>query len=128
MASNRTGRINEEVQRELAALIPTVKDPRVTGMISVTAAEVSPDLKYAKIYVSILDKSTSDEVLKGLKSASGWLRRELGRALRLRSTPELTFIQDDSIDKGAHILDLLRDPEAVKPPNPANENIHLEEE
>ncbi len=128
MASNRTGRVNEEVQRELAALIPTVKDPRVTGMISVTAAEVSPDLKYAKIYVSILDKSTSDQVLKGLKSASGWLRRELGRALQLRATPELTFVRDDSIDKGAHILDLLRDPNAVKPPNPANENIHLEEE
>ncbi len=127
MASNRTGRINEEVQRELAALIPTVKDPRVTGMISVTAAEVSPDRKYAKIYVSILDKSTSDEVLKGLKSASGWLRRELGRALRLRATPELTFIQDDSIDKGAHILDLLRDPEAVKPANPANADIVLDD-
>jgi len=128
MPSNRSGRINEEVQRELAALIPTVKDPRVTGMISVTAAEVSPDLKYAKIYVSILDKGTSEQVLKGLKSASGWLRRELGRALRLRSTPELTFVRDDSIDKGAHILDLLRDPNAVKPPNPANETIHLEEE
>jgi len=128
MASNRSGRINEEVQRELAALIPTVKDPRVTGMISVTAAEVSPDLKYAKIYVSILDKSTSDQVLRGLKSASGWLRRELGRALQLRATPELTFVRDDSIDKGARILDLLRDPSAVKPPNPANENIRLEEE
>jgi len=127
MAGNRTGRINEEVQRELAALIPTVKDPRVTGMISVTAAEVSPDLKYAKIYVSILDKSTSEQVLKGLKSASGWLRRELGRALRLRATPELTFIQDDSIDKGAHILNILRDPEVAKPPNPANEDIVLDD-
>ena len=128
MPSNRMGRINEEIVREMSALIPTVKDPRVTGMISVTAAEATTDLKYCKIYVSILDKSSADQVMKGLKSASGYLRRELGRALRLRSTPELTFIRDDSIDKGAHILEILRDPEAVKPPNPANANIILDDE
>jgi ribosome-binding factor A len=75
-----------------------------------------------------LDKSDCAQVLKGLKSASGYLRRELGRALQLRYTPELTFVQDDSIDKGAHILDLLRDPTVVKPANPANEHIHLDEE
>ena len=126
MASNRIGRINEEVQRELAALIPNVKDPRVTGMISVTAVDVTPDLKFAKVYISVLDKSDSDQVLKGLKSAAGYLRRELGRALNLRNTPELTFVRDDSIDKGAHILDLLRDPDVVKPPNPANEHIQLD--
>ena len=128
MASNRIGRINEEIQRELAALIPTVKDPRVSGMISVTAVETTPDLKYAKVYVSALDKSAEEQVLKGLKSASGWLRRELGRALGLRNTPELSFIRDDSIDKGAHILEMLRDPQVVKPANPANEHIHLEED
>jgi len=128
MASNRIGRINEEVQRELAALIPTVKDPRVTGMISVTAAEVTQDLKSAKVYISVLDKENSDQVLKGLKSASGYLRRELGRALKLRNTPELTFFRDDSMAKGAHILEMLRDPEVVKPANPANEHIILEED
>ncbi len=128
MASNRIGRINEEVQRELAALIPTVKDPRVTGMISVTAVDTTPDLKYAKVYISVLDKGNSDQVLTGLKSAAGYLRRELGRALQLRSTPELSFIRDDSMAKGAHILELLRDPEAVKPPNPANAHIILDEE
>ena len=130
MPSNRIGRVNEEIQRELASLIPTVKDPRVAsaGMISVTAVETTPDLKYAKIYVSVLDKSASAQALKGLKSASGWLRRELGQALNLRSTPELSFVRDDSIDKGAHILDLLRDPDVVKPPNPANEHIVLDEE
>ena len=128
MASNRIGRINEEIQRELSALIPTVKDPRVTGMISVTAADTTADLKYAKIYVSVLDKSQEAQVLKGLKSAGGYLRRELGRTLNLRSTPELTFVADDSIDKGAHILAMLRDPEVVKPANPANEHIHLEED
>ena len=128
MASNRMGRINEEIQRELAALLPTVKDPRVTGMISVTAVETTPDLKYAKVYISALDKSAEEQVLKGLKSASGWLRRELGRALGLRNTPELSFVRDDSIDKGAHILSMLRDPEVVKPANPANAHIDLEKE
>ena len=65
MASNRIGRINEEIQRELSALIPGVKDPRVTGMISVTAVSTTPDLKYAKIYVSVLNKSSEAQVLKG---------------------------------------------------------------
>ncbi len=130
MPSNRIGRVNEEIQRELAALIPAVKDPRVAnaGMISVTAVETTQDLKYAKIFVSVLDKPASAQALKGLKSASGWLRRELGRALNLRHTPELSFVRDDSIDKGAHILDMLRDPEVVKPANPANAHIVLDEE
>ena len=128
MAGNRMGRINEEVQRELAVLIPTVKDPRVTGMISVTAVEVTQDLKYAKVYISVLDKDDSGQVLKGLKSAAGYLRRELGRSLNLRSTPELTFFRDDSMAKGARILEMLRDPEVVKPANPANAHIILDEE
>ncbi|RHR11115.1 30S ribosome-binding factor RbfA [Pseudoflavonifractor sp. AF19-9AC] len=128
MASNRIGRINEEIQRELSSLIPTVKDPRVTGMISVTAVDTTPDLKYAKIYISVLDKSDCEQVLKGLKSAAGYLRRELGHTLNLRNTPELTFVRDDSIDQGAHILEMLRNPDIVKPANPANEHIHLDEE
>ena len=128
MASNRIGRINEEIQRELASLIPNVKDPRVSGLISVTTVDTTPDLRYAKIYISVLDKSDCAQVLKGLKSASGYLRRELGHALQLRYTPELTFVRDDSIDQGAHILDMLRNPNVVKPANPANEHIHLDEE
>jgi ribosome-binding factor A len=108
MANHRIGRINEEIQRELAALIPNVKDPRVTGMISVTAVETAPDLRYAKVFISVLDKSDCTQVLQGLKSAGGYLRRELGQALQLRYTPQLSFVRDDSIDKGAHILDLLR--------------------
>ena len=128
MPSNRIGRINEEIQRELATLIRTVKDPRVHGLVSITAVETTPDLRFSKIYVSVLDKSDCAQVLKGLKSASGYLRRELGRALQLRYTPELTFVRDDSIDQGAHILDMLRNPNVVKPANPANEHIHLDEE
>ena len=114
MASNRIGRINEEIQRELSALIPAVKDPRVSGMISVTAVETTPDLRYAKAYISVLDKENGERVLKGLRSASGFMRRELGSALRLRYTPELVFQLDDSIDKGAHILELLRSVEGPK--------------
>ena len=128
MSSNRIGRINEEIQRELASLISGVKDPRVTGMISVTAVETTTDLRYAKVYVSMLDKSSAKEVVKGLKSAAGYLRRELGRSLNLRYTPELVFEEDHSIDHGAHILEMLRDPEVVKPANPANEHIVLDEE
>ena len=120
MASNRIGRINEEIQRELSALIRTVKDPRVHGLVSITAVDTAPDLRYAKVYVSMLDKSDVKEVVKGLKSASGYLRRELGRTLNLRNTPELSFVPDDSIDHGARILSMLRDPEVVKPVNPDN--------
>ena len=128
MASNRIGRINEEIQRELASLIRTVKDPRVHGLVSITAVDTTPDLRYAKIYVSVLDKSDVKEVVKGLKSAGGYLRRELGAALKLRYTPELLFVEDDSIGQGAHILSLLRDPEVVKPANPANAHIDLDSE
>ena len=125
MASNRIGRINEEIQRELAALFRTVKDPRVHGLVSITHVETTPDLRYAKVYVSVLDKSDVKEVIKGLKSAGGYLRRELGRALSLRYTPELQFFLDESIAHGAHILDMLSH---VKPANPANADIVLPDE
>ncbi|MBS5134316.1 MAG: 30S ribosome-binding factor RbfA [Oscillospiraceae bacterium] len=128
MASNRIGRINEEIQRELATLIRTVKDPRVHGLVSITAVETTPDLRFSKIYVSVLDKSDVKEVVKGLKSAAGYLRRELGSALELRYTPELQFVEDDSIGQGAHILSMLRNPEVVKPANPANAHIDLDAE
>ena len=107
MSSPRMGRINEEIQRTLSGLIRTVKDPRVHGLISITAVDTTADLKYAKVYVSVLDKSDADQVVKGLRSAGGYLRRELGHALSLRATPELTFVRDDSMAKGAHILELI---------------------
>lgn len=110
MASNRIGRINDEIQRELSAQLRTLKDPRVSqvGMVSITRVDTTNDLRYAKVYVSVLDKAQEKDVLKGLKSASGFLRREMGRALQLRYTPELQFIGDDSIQHGARILELLR--------------------
>ena len=88
MASNRIGRINEEIQRELADQLRRLKDPRVSqvGMVSITRVDTTGDLRYSKIYVSVLDKNQEKDVLKGLKSASGFLRRELGHALQL-ATP-----------------------------------------
>ena len=108
MSTNRIGRINEEIQRELSALLRNVKDPRVQKtMISVTRVQTTSDLRYAKVYVSMLDKDQTREVLKGLKSAGGWLRRELGAKLQLRYTPELVWEVDDSITHGARIFDIL---------------------
>ena len=113
MPSNRIGRLNEEIQRELSAQIRRLKDPRVsgTGMVSITRVDTTGDLRYCRVYVSVLDKSQEKDVLKGLKSAAGFLRRELGSALRLRDTPGLQFEADDSIAYGAHILELLHDVE-----------------
>ena len=108
MASNRIGRINEEIQRELSELLRELKDPRVhKTMLSITHVETTPDLRYAKVFVSLLDKEYTKDTLAGLKSSSGHLRRELGRSLQLRYTPELQWQADDSITQGAHILDIL---------------------
>lgn len=124
MASNRINRINDEIQRELADQLRNLKDPRVSGMVSITRVDTTNDLRYARVYVSALNKDQEKDVLKGLKSASGFLRRELGRALQLRYTPELQFIGDDSIQHGAHILELLRQEEekdAARGPRPEEE-------
>ncbi len=129
MAGNRINRINEEIQKELSALFRELKDPRVQGgMVTVTHVDTTSDLRYCRVFVSVLDKTQEKDVIKGLKSASGYLRRELGQAIKLRYTPELQFAADDSIEQGAHILQLLRDPEVVKPANPANADIDLGDE
>ena len=116
MPSNRIGRINEEIQRELSDQLRRLKDPRVSqvGMVSITRVDTTNDLRYARVYVSTLDKSREQDVLKGLKSAAGFLRRELGHTLQLRYTPELQFIADDSIAHGAHILELLHQVEEAE--------------
>ena len=108
MASNRINRINEEIQKSLAENLRNVKDPRVSGtMISITKVETTPDLRYAKVYVSFLEESKAAEAMKGLKSAGGWLRREVGNDLKLRYTPELMWALDDSITYGARLLSLI---------------------
>jgi len=129
MASNRIGRINEEIQRELSSLLRNLKDPRLqNGLLTITHVDTTSDLRYSRIFISAFNKEQEKEMIKGLKSASGYLRRELGSALKLRYTPELQFIADDSIRQGAHILEMLRNPEVVKPANPANEHIVLPDE
>ncbi len=108
MASNRILLINEEIQKELSALLRTVKDPRVQDvMISITRVETTPDLRYTKVYVSFLQEDKAAAALAGLKSAAGYLRRELGRNLRLRYSPEIVWAADDSIVYGAKMLKLI---------------------
>ncbi|NMA38469.1 MAG: 30S ribosome-binding factor RbfA [Papillibacter sp.] len=110
MATNRIGRINEDIQRELSSLIRNVKDPRVQqGMISITGVDTTNDLRYAKVYLSILGDVNEKELKKGLKSASPWLRRELGSLLSLRYTPELIFERDSSIEYGADIAKIINE-------------------
>ena len=119
MASNRINRINEEIQKSLAENLRNVKDPRVSGtMISVTKVETTPDLRYAKVCVSFLEESKAADAMKGLKSAGGWLRRELGRALNLRYTPELMWDLDDSITYGAKMLKLINSLEVSRDEQP----------
>ena len=110
MATNRLNRINEDIQRELSVLIPRVKDPRVQqGMVTVTGVETTPDLRYAKVYLSILGEVNERELRRGLRSAGPWLRRELGGSLTLRYTPELIFERDRSIEQGARLSKLIED-------------------
>ena len=108
MASNRINRINEEIQKELSSLLRTVKDPRVQDtMISITRVETTPDLRYTKVYVSFLQEEKSKEAMAGLKSAAGWIRRQLGSNLKLRYSPEIVWALDDSITYGARMLGLI---------------------
>lgn len=111
MARYRQGRVNEEIQKELASILRGVKDPRVSdAFLSVTAVDCTTDLKYAKIYYSTLTgDANSKELKQGLRAATGYIRRELAHTLNLRVTPELTFLPDDSIRHGAHIASILKD-------------------
>ncbi len=108
MASNRINRINEEIQKELSSLLRTVKDPRVQDtMISITRVETTPDLRYTKVYVSFLQEEKAKDAMAGLKSAAGYLRRQLGSNLKLRYSPEIVWALDDSITYGAKMLKLI---------------------
>ena len=108
MASNRILLINEEIQKELSALLRTVKDPRVQDvMISITRVETTPDLRYTKVYVSFLQEEKAADAMKGLKSAAGFLRRQLAQNLQLRYAPEIQWALDDSITYGAKMLELI---------------------
>ncbi|MFD1177237.1 30S ribosome-binding factor RbfA [Paenibacillus puldeungensis] len=108
MARNRTGRVSEQIKKELSVLIQSeLKDPRI-GFVTVTGVEVTPDLSQAKVYLSVFgDDEKKNESLKGLEKANGFLRTELGKRIRLRHTPELIFKIDESIAYGSRIEKLL---------------------
>ncbi len=113
MAKYRQGRLNEAVANEISVALGKVRDPRLAGaLISITHAEVTPDLKQAKIYFSTMDDPK--EVLAGFKQASGVLRHHLAVTLNLRITPELTFKHDTSLEHGAHIASLLKQIESER--------------
>ena len=110
MSSNKIQRINEDIQRVLASRLRDIKDPRVKqGMISVTAVDTTSDLRYAKVFLSVFGLQSEREFMKGLKSAAGYLRHEIGQTLSLRYTPELQFELDKSIEHGARINNILSD-------------------
>lgn len=106
----RLGRIDEEYKKELSQIIGyELKNPSVTGLISVTKVKVTSDLKFAKVYVSILNSKNTKDTLAGLKKSSGYIRSELAKRVNLRNTPELIFELDDSIEYGAKIDSILKE-------------------
>lgn len=106
--SIKNTRINGEVQRELSVIIRELKDPRIGMMTSVTGVEVIPDLKFCKVYISVLgDEEAKADTMAGLKSAAGFIRRELARTVNLRNTPELKFVMDQSIEYGMKMSKLI---------------------
>ncbi len=126
MPSYKIDRVNEDVRRELTAILREVKDPRVTGcLLSIVRVEVTNDLSYCTVYVSTMEGlDRTKEAVKGLKSAAGYIRRELGRAVKLRHTPELLFKPTDSIEYGAHISRLLGDMDLPADDDPGEEDDH----
>lgn len=119
--NTRFERINEELKKEISHIISyELKNPSVTGLISVTKVKVTPDLKYAKVYVSILNSKNDTETLEGLKKSSGFIRSQIAKRINLRITPELVFEKDDSMEYGARIDSLLR--EIKKEDNNKGEN------
>lgn len=112
MAKYRLGRINEEIKKELSTLINyEINDPRLTAMVSITKVEVTNDLRYAKVFVSVFgnNEKSKEESFEALKSSTGYMRREIGHRVKLRYTPEIILELDDSIEHGMHINKLLYD-------------------
>jgi ribosome-binding factor A len=106
MAGYRMDRLTEDIKREITDILRSVKDPRITGLVSIVKVVVSSDLSYSKVYVSVIG-GDPNEALKGLKSASGYIRHELANRIHIRKTPEIKFICDDSIEQSARISKML---------------------
>ncbi len=108
--NNRFNRIDEELKKEISNIISfKLKNPNITGMISVTKVKVTTDLKLAKVYVSILNSKNLKNTLAGLKKSAGFVRSEVAKSINLRTTPEIVFVLDDSIEYGAKIDSILKD-------------------
>ena len=108
--NNRFDRIDEEYKKEISNIISfEIKDPNATGLISVTKVKVTTDLKYAKVYVSILNAKNTNQTLEGLRKSAGFVRTELAKKVNLRNTPEIIFELDDSIEYGAKIDTILKE-------------------
>ena len=128
MANNRINRISSEYMQALAACMRTLKDPRVQGFVSITRCEVTNDLRYARVFISVLgDETAARDAMRGLKSASGYLRREVAQKVGLRAAPEPVFHLDDSIRHGASILSVIHDIENAPPPPPVTVRYTAEE-
>lgn len=105
----RLGRVNEELMKSISHIITyELKNPDVTGMISVTRCKVTPDLKYAKVYVSLLNSKDNEKTMQGLKDSAGFIRSQVAKTVNLRITPELVFEYDDSIEHGEKIDKILK--------------------
>ena len=110
MSYQRIDRISEEVRREVDAIIrDELHDPRISGTFSVTRADVTGDLRYAKIYISVFEDDKRDDLMAALKNAKGYIRRSLSKRMIIRYTPELTFVSDKNIEYGVHIAKVLAD-------------------
>ena len=106
----RLSRINEELKKELSQIINyELKNPNVTGMLTVTRAKITPDFKYAKVYVSILNSKNIKKTMEGLKESSGFIRSQIAKTINLRITPELIFEIDDSLEQGEKIDTILKE-------------------
>ncbi len=107
---NRLNRIDEELKKELSQIISyELKNPEATGMISVTKVKITPDLKYAKVYVSILNSKSDEKTMEALKKSAGFIRSQIAKRVNLRITPELVFEKDDSMEYGMKIDSILKD-------------------
>lgn len=114
--SNRMDRVNEELKKEISLVIDqSLKNPNITGIISVTKVKTSPDLKFARVYISIINSKSKKNTLEGIKNAAGYIRSEIAKRINLRYTPELNFVIDDSMEYGDKIENILK--QIIKWPN-----------
>ncbi len=128
MANIRINRISSEYMQALASCMRALKDPRVQGFVSITRCEVTNDLRYAKVFISVLgDERAERDAMRGLKSAAGYLRREVAKKVGLRAAPEPMFYLDDSIRHGASILSVIHDIEQAPEPPPVTVRYTAEE-